>query len=111
MSGMCMCDVVMLCVKSMWMYEVCALGDIVGGNVHMCVFMATCLKYEWEPGLPTEGKSAIQTYAFTGLLANPLGLVSIWANLEHIQKEQLDVGRSLVAMSHVKQKELGIWPG
>lgn len=107
-----MCDVVMpVCEKYvMWPVKYVCTGDIVGGMcTYVCVYGYVSVYHEWEPGLPTEGKSTIQDYIYRDTAGNPLGpghwAFTIWSTFK---KEQLDVGRSLVAMSHVKQKkELG----
>lgn len=78
--------------------------------MYVCICGYVSVYHECERGLPKEGKSAIQDYIYRDTAGNPLLATGHWAftTWSMLKEEQLDAGRSLVAISHVKQmKELG----
>ena len=97
------------------MGSVCALGPCmwagvgVGRCVYMRIHVCASKRHERERGLSKEGRSAIRII-FTGTQLEILFWPGHWAftTWSMFKEEQLDAGKSPVAMSHVKQmKELG----
>lgn len=85
-------------------------GDIVGGNAYVCVFMAACLCTMSVNLVFQQRESQPSRTIFTGTQLEILFWPGHWAftTWSTFKEEQLDVGRSLVAVSRVKRmKELG----
>lgn len=116
----CTRDLCLACACVMWLccvWKVCDACEVCvhwwhcrWECVHMCVFMATCLCTMSGNLVFQQRESQPSRTIFTGTQLEILFGPGHWAFTiwSTFKKEQLDVGRSLVAMSHVKQKkELG----